>query len=100
MVLLSVQAEDSSYAVVVLENILRHVLGFLGHLQSTNGVRKPLTNGLVVKVFDGRFMVPTILIHLSGGGDHWNILLKKKKKDLKRLLTVPFSPPPGPYSLD
>lgn len=64
MVLLSIQAEDSSYAVVVPENILGHVLGFLGHLQSINGVQKPLTNGLVVKVFDGPFMVPTILIHL------------------------------------
>lgn len=49
---------------VVLENILDCVLDFLDHLQSKHGVQKPLKNGLVVKVFDGPFITPTIHMHL------------------------------------
>ena len=42
MLLLSVQSDDFSYSIVVLENVLGRVFGFLAHLQSENSLQKPL----------------------------------------------------------
>lgn len=57
---------DYGYIVVELENCPCHIFSFPGHLLKVVplSLQQPLSNGLIVKVFDRPSILPTIYMHL------------------------------------